>query len=402
MKFTNFVVIVGCLFFINGGGVLADDKTKSGNLTVKDKNIELNKALFWASFNGNYEKVKKLIEQGANVNYSTPNIGIVQGDGLTPLHRAVGLGDEAKLDLLKPPDRALVERRLKVAELLIRKGANVNAKSFLGRTPLHMAETKEAAELLIKHGADVNAQDGSGATPLFTLNGNYRKLNRTVAEVFINHGADVNHVTKSGETVLQLAARNNDKNLAELLVEHGADVNFKFENRHTALEDAFQGGNEEIAEYLIKQGAYLSKNSSLGYTELNWAVMHNDLELVKRTLARGDAVDYVNKEGDTPLLLAIFKSCEPPSLTPINHGKEIAEVLINYGADVDAKSKIRSDRPLFTFIKDAKLMSLLLKSGVDVNAVDSSGRNYLYYIHDKNLIELIEKSGRSKIGIEGR
>ena len=93
MKFTNFVVIVGYLFFVNGSDVLAADKTKSGGLTVKDRNIELNKALFWASFYGDYEKVKTLIEQGADVNYRTPNSGIVQGDGLTPLHRAVGLGN---------------------------------------------------------------------------------------------------------------------------------------------------------------------------------------------------------------------------------------------------------------------------------------------------------------------
>ena len=46
-------------------------------------------------------------------------------------------------------------------------GADVNAKDdFDGRTPLHEAANKEIAELLIAKGADVNAQNGGGRTPL--------------------------------------------------------------------------------------------------------------------------------------------------------------------------------------------------------------------------------------------
>jgi len=42
----------------------------------------------------------------------------------------------------------------------------VNAKDEDGGTPLHYEETKEIAELLIVKGADVNAKDGYGETPL--------------------------------------------------------------------------------------------------------------------------------------------------------------------------------------------------------------------------------------------
>ena len=64
-------------------------------------------------------------------------------------------------------------RSLKVTrefvELLINKGADLNAKSGYYGTPLHVAGSighKEIAELLIANGADLNVQDGFGRTPL--------------------------------------------------------------------------------------------------------------------------------------------------------------------------------------------------------------------------------------------
>ena len=48
-------------------------------------------------------------------------------------------------------------------------GTDVNAKAYLGMTPLHLAALvghKEIAELLIAEGADVNAKDDVGDTPL--------------------------------------------------------------------------------------------------------------------------------------------------------------------------------------------------------------------------------------------
>ena len=42
--------------------------------------------------------------------------------------------------------------RREVAELLIAKGADVNAKNTVGWTPLDRADDKETADLLRKHG----------------------------------------------------------------------------------------------------------------------------------------------------------------------------------------------------------------------------------------------------------
>ena len=68
-----------------------------------------------------------------------------------------------------PLHYAVVGGHKEVAELLISKGADVNAKDKDGWTPLHeatMGGHKEVAELLIVKGADVNAKDEGGNTPL--------------------------------------------------------------------------------------------------------------------------------------------------------------------------------------------------------------------------------------------
>ena len=68
-----------------------------------------------------------------------------------------------------PLDMAILREHTEIAELLIAKGTDVNAKSNRGYTPLHEAsknEKTEILELLIAKGADVNAKDDDGDTPL--------------------------------------------------------------------------------------------------------------------------------------------------------------------------------------------------------------------------------------------
>jgi len=69
-----------------------------------------------------------------------------------------------------PLHAAIAERHAEVAELLISKGANVNARNDSGRTPLHFLATyindRRLAELMLEHGSDIDARDKNGATAL--------------------------------------------------------------------------------------------------------------------------------------------------------------------------------------------------------------------------------------------
>ena len=120
-----------------------------------------------AAQKGHKEITELLIAKGADVNAK-------EEDGWTPLHYAVYEGYK------------------EIAELLIAKGADVNAKEEDGWTPLHDAATKEIAELLIDNGADVNAKDGTGSTALDTAE-------EATANLLRKHGGKTGEELKAEE-----------------------------------------------------------------------------------------------------------------------------------------------------------------------------------------------------------
>lgn len=89
-----------------------------------------------------------------------------------------------------------------MVELLIDKGADINSGTWTAL--LYGAVRhgrKDVAELLVARGADINAKDKEGHTPLYiAVHHDYK-----VAELLIDKGADGNIKTESGQTLLQLA-----------------------------------------------------------------------------------------------------------------------------------------------------------------------------------------------------
>ena len=111
-----------------------------------------------------------------------------RGAGDTPLHVAIH------------------RRRLEIAELLLARGADINAANDRGTAPLHNAAdsgSTEAVKFLLKHHADVSAVDSMGLTPLHrTVCENFHK---DAAEALLDGGADIDAKGKIGLTPLSLA-----------------------------------------------------------------------------------------------------------------------------------------------------------------------------------------------------
>lgn len=89
--------------------------------------------------------------------------------------------------------------RVEIIEMLIRAGADANARGRIGETPIFYATfTPAAAKPLIKSGADINARDSFGDTALIR-NAYYEPY---VKELLAD-GADPAVVDKQGETALK-------------------------------------------------------------------------------------------------------------------------------------------------------------------------------------------------------
>ncbi|NGX56661.1 MAG: Actin-binding protein [Candidatus Anoxychlamydiales bacterium] len=113
---------------------------------------------------------------------------------------------------------AVMSGHLKVAQFLIKSGADVNSVNNKGISPLYIAAIKrndQVVELLLRCGANTNLANNKGNTPLHlaTLMGHQK-----VIELLIKYKANINAVNNEGFTPLQLAKEKKSLSLDHFLL----------------------------------------------------------------------------------------------------------------------------------------------------------------------------------------
>lgn len=141
----------------------------------------------------------------------------------------------------------------KVRELL-QEGADVNAG--LSSEALILVAGgghTEEVRILLKAGADVHAGDKDGLTALmYAARGGHTE----VVPILLQAGAEVNAKNKYGVAALMFAARDGRTEAVKILLEAGADVNLKDNDGETALNYAEVGRKHpNLVELLRRAGA---------------------------------------------------------------------------------------------------------------------------------------------------
>ena len=204
-----------------------------------------------------------------------------------------------------------------VALLLLDKGASPHAAAKNGYTPLHIAAKKnqvrrirtnliprrdskpfcrflqmDIATTLLEYGAQTNAESKAGFTPLHL---SAQEGHTDMSTLLIEHQADANYEAKNGLTPLHLCAQEDRVNVAAILVKNNAEINAQTK---VGLDQKFPSFLDSFANEFF---CLCLKNSQSGYTPLHVACHFGQMNMVRFLLGHQSQIDAITSQGYTPL-----------------------------------------------------------------------------------------------------
>ncbi|CAB0044933.1 unnamed protein product [Trichogramma brassicae] len=260
-----------------------------------------NTALHVALIHNQMKVAEMLIRNGANPN-------LANEEGLTPLHAICQRKqDDNLINLFYMTNNNLCQRVY----------ANVFDK--FGRTPLHLALArghKNVVETLLRYGADLNLANAQGLTPIrYMCNSNYHDF---LANVLLEISTDkyvtipIDTLDKYGNTALHVALIHNQMKVAEMLIRNGADPHLVNEEGLTPLHIVSKREDDDgsfMREFCLicdnfDEPLQLDMEDKLGNTSLHLALQYARLGVKSKAelLVRlGADPNMANKDAVTPL-----------------------------------------------------------------------------------------------------
>ncbi|XP_018587449.2 transient receptor potential cation channel, subfamily N, member 1 isoform X2 [Scleropages formosus] len=296
-------------------------------------------------------------------------------DGYLPLFLAIEAGN---MGTVKELLGALTE-----AQLTARRKEN-------GDSALHISCRRrdvEMVKVLAEHGANVDMQNDKGQTPLHIAAG---LGDEPLLKYLCYCRANPNIMDKKDRTPLHIVAERGFTNLVEILTERfRSSVLARTKDGSTLMHVASQSGHPDTALAFLKKGVPLYMPNKSGAVCLHAAARSGHAGVVKALLLKGAQVDTITKDGYTALHLAV-QACKPL----------VVETLLGFGAQVQCKGGKAKETPLHIAaqVKEGKnVAEMLLKSGADVNAEQENGETAVHVAarhgNLQTLKALIEEGG---------
>ncbi len=186
-------------------------------------------------------------------------------------------------------------------------------------------------------------------------------------------------------TVLHTAIETKRADLVNCFLEYGSDPNKADSNGDTPLWLALLKENKSMVQALVSAGAQVNAVDGLGRSYLHKAVSLGNAEMVQMFLDL--QVDFTLRTTDyekTALDLALQR-----------RNKEIAQLLIAAGADIDAfdKDNYWSSLSSAAYLGYGELVQLCLELGANLKSKNKYGETALMQAKSREVVELLISAG---------
>jgi ankyrin repeat protein len=263
---------------------------------------------------------------------------------------------------------------VKVVELLIDAGADVNAQGGSNNTALIAAASKEHVDvvtLLIKHGADLNISSRSHGSSLYQA---AAAGDTKMVITLLGAGADINEIGVSDGTPLYAAAESGSIPLVQLLIRRGADVNKGSPAARYGypVGAAANKGHSQVVKALIRAGAGV--NLSMGHDDFNTLEAAIEGRDMHSFLAVLDAGGNPNAPG------RLFHNCFHGAIW--SGELAMAKILLERGAEFEDEAFLEAvDR----YNQDPWFLNTLLEKNPNIDAWrDNDGSAMHVAIKERN------------------
>ncbi|KAF4900638.1 Ankyrin-1 [Colletotrichum fructicola] len=284
---------------------------------------------------------------------------------------------------------------IKIVDLLIANGADVNLKDPFDLTALHVAASGgyvEIVQLLLDANAEVNAMTAEYETSLgwACSNGHLK-----VVRLLLDWGAVMKPPGGMSVNVLQLACSYGHVEIVRLLLNKGADVNGLGEHSESPLESAAAYGDVRIVSLLLQHGASLTLLPNQIGDALESAAAYGDERIMRilldagisvgRSTERDDCASLADEEQDGHAMLALWVAAK-------NRHVGAVRMLLDAGVGPN-NAWAKNNGILQRFYnphgqQEVEIIKLLLDHGFDVNDPESA---------DESALEGAVRAGRDDI-----
>lgn len=263
---------------------------------------------------------------------------------------------------------------IELTEYLITKGSDVNLEDSHGTTPLAFAASNgqtnpKLYEIFFKAGIDPKKKYADGANLLLMAIPSDKDL--TFSDYLITKGLSLKDVDNNGITAFDYAARTGNITLLKKLLDR------KVKYTDNALIIASQGNRRETTS--LEAYKFLVEEVKIKATATNKSgenVLHflatkpNQKEIIAYFLAKGVDVNKVNKEGNTPFMIAAGAR-ENGAL----------EQLLATAKNINLQN-LKGESALTIAVKSGtpEAVSILLAKGADIKVTDKDGNNLGLYL----------------------